>query len=160
MWKVPIQILCLILLVGGLCGIPPSHAAEISVLENPVSSAPVDPSVPVPEDKPIQSYSLPLITAAAKQKVKIDPPAAWIVVTTKPGDVSVYCGDSNQKHYRCVSGKPLQISYDPPQPISFFWAYSEHAEHVALKIDVYELFDESANQPLDGSETDEELHSY
>lgn len=142
-WQHSIRILCLVLLwVGlGLCGSAPGYATEIPAWQSPVSSAPVDPSAPLPEEKPLQSYSLPLITTASKQKVKIDPPAARIVVTTKPGDVSVHCGDSNQKHYRCASGKSLQIAYDPPQPISFFWAYSEHAEHVALKIDVYELYD-------------------
>ncbi len=130
-----------------LCQGIPTFAAEIPALETPVSSAPVDPSVPLPDQEPIRTYSLPLITTASKQKVKIDPPAARIIVTTKPGDVSVHCGDSNQKHYRCVSGKHLQIAYDPPQPISFFWAYSEHAEHVALQIEVYELYEAEATEP-------------
>lgn len=135
-------LLIAIVAMGSLLLIAPARAQEITLppLQTVENTDHLHLLSSQPSATPLKTYSLPLITTASKQQIQIDPPATRLVITTKPGDVSVHCGDSNRNHYRCIAGKPLEIIYDPPQPISYFWAYSEHNEHVALKIDVYELY--------------------
>jgi hypothetical protein len=99
-----------------------------------------------PNPKALQTYGVPLLGSQAEQRIKIDPPALELRVTTQPGNVVLRCGDNHQA-YTCKAGQPTVIVADTP--ITEFWVQHHTEENANLQVGVYRY----AKDPADSSET-------
>lgn len=91
-------------------------------------------STDTPNPKALQTYGVPLLGSQAEQRIKIDPPALELRVTTQPGNVVLRCGDNHQV-YTCKAGQPTVIVADTP--ITEFWVQHHTEENANLQVGVF-----------------------
>lgn len=97
-----------------------------------------------PNSKALQTYRVPLLGSQAEQRIKIDPPALELRVTTQPGNVVLRCGDNHQA-YTCKAGQPTVMVADTP--ITEFWVQHQTEENVNLQVGVYRYAADPADSP-------------
>ncbi len=97
-----------------------------------------------PNAKVLQTYRVPLLGSQAEKRIKIDPPALELRVTTQPGTVVLRCGDNHQA-YTCKAGQPTVIAADTP--ITEFWVQHHTEENANLQVGVYRYAPDPADSP-------------
>ncbi len=87
---------------------------------------------------PLKIYYFYVLPEIAYQRININPPATKAIITIQPGDVSIRCG-YNFRVYTCVSGKSLEITTTPDNPIREFWVQNYFSSHARIAIAIYEV---------------------